>query len=99
MIQQFVQEYLIESMVWFSDLLNKKKRLKALEMLEMMKKIFYSHVPAKKLEVLNKQCCGSGSGIGAFLILDPGFGIRNRLNKIGENARSLGLFLKWNSWS
>ena len=68
-------------------------------MLEMMKKIFYSHVPAKKLEVLNKQCCGSGSGIGAFLILDPGFWIRNRLNKIGENARSLGLFLKWNSWS
>jgi len=29
MIQQFVQEYLIESMVWFSDLLNKKKKIKS----------------------------------------------------------------------
>jgi len=74
MIQQFVQEYLIESMVWFSDLLNKKKRLKALEMLEMMKKIFYSHVPAKKLEVLNKQRCGSGSGPFLFWIRDLGSG-------------------------
>ncbi len=74
MIQQFVQDYLIESMVWFSDLLNKKKRLKALEMLEMMKKIFYSHVPAKKLEVLNKQCCGSGSGPFLFWIRDLGSG-------------------------
>ena len=77
MIQQFVQEYLIESMVWFSDLLNKKKRLKALEMLEMMKKIFYSHVPAKKLEVLNKQCCGSGSGIRDWGLFDSGSGIRD----------------------